>query len=188
MGCNSDYMKPTDYEIKVMESARHLLYVQTRMELPIEEFVIKLAQGRDYNRITPQVGDIVVESLCKLMGLLTPEQVEEFVYKPRTKEARALADWWEDHQAADKSREQTAAKAKLDRGYLFPKGSGVPSAKKDEMMKWYAGLTSTGQSYVNLLLYIRDKHAKDLHVTERPAGLLPNTLPDVGDSGASVRE
>lgn len=160
MPCNSDYMAPNKYEGQIMRTAALLVYIKDQLGLPISRDEQRFGMERDYCKITRTIGDGLVAELCNLMHTLTPEVVERLCYEVRSKDARNLADWWEEHQAADGAREAKENKGKLDRGYLFPKGSGVPGTKKDQMLEWYNQLGTTGQSYVNLLLLVRDNKAK----------------------------
>lgn len=155
MPCDSSYMEPTAYELQIINTARLLVHVLRSTGQNVPSGIENIAENRQ-GMIGRKAGDNIVAAMCEVMHGLTPEQVEELAYKPRNKTARALADWWEEHQAADKAREAIEAKGKLDRGYLFPKSSGVPKAKKDQVMAWYDKLGSTGQGYVNMLLLLRD--------------------------------
>ena len=160
MPCNSDYMAPTAYELQIVATAKLLKYIALDLGHEVNSTVERLSQDRNYNEVTRAIGDELVATLCKVMHELPAEVVERLVYGNRCREARDLANWWEEHQAADRKREAKENKAKLDRGYLFPKGSGIPSNKKDQILDWYNRLGGEGQSYVNLQLLVRDNKAK----------------------------
>lgn len=160
MPCKSDYMAPTGYELKIVATAKLLKYVAESLGRDVHPDVEYLSQDCNYSCVTRVKGDAIVESLCTVMRGLNADTIDRVVYQTRSRDARALADWWEEHQAADRKREAKENKDKLDRGYLFPKGSGVPSEKKDQIMEWYKNLGGTGQSYVNLLLLVRDNRDK----------------------------
>jgi len=160
MPCNSDYMAPTGYELQIVKVAGLFLYVNDQLGRTVHSEVKMLADHRNYCRVTREAGDRIVASLCALMTSLDPETLDQIVYKTRSHAARRLADWWEEHQAADRKREAAEKKTDLDRGYLFPKDSDVTDHKKDEILKWYKNLGEAGQSYVNMLLLIRDNQAK----------------------------
>lgn len=160
MPCDSSYMAPTGYELEIVATAKLLKYIALDLGHEVDPTVGRLSQDRNYTEVTRAVGDKLVATLCRVMHELPDEVVERLAYVNRCREARQLADWWEEHQAADRKRDEAKKKTDLDRGYLFPKGSGVPSHKKDEILKWYKGLGSTGQSYVNLLLLVRDNAGK----------------------------
>ncbi len=160
MPCNSDYMAPTRYELEIVATAKLLKYIALDLGLEVSPAVKLLSEDRNYHKVTRPVGDELVATLCKTLHDLDAETVDRLVYGNRCREARELANWWEEHQAADAAREAKENKVKLDRGYLFPKGSGVPSGKKDQIMAWYNKLGGEGQSYVNLLLLVRDNRDK----------------------------
>ena len=166
MPCNSDYMQPTAFELKVIETAKLLSYVLSATNREVPGPIVELASGTRNRAIDKAIGDQVVAALCGEMDALTPLTREKLVYHTRTREARRLADWYEEHQAADREREGRERKQELDRGYLFPAGSDVPSRKQDQMLEWYNRLGGEGQSYVNLLLLLRDNKKVVSNVSE----------------------
>lgn len=159
-------MEPTGYELKVLATAKLLNYVLKLTGQTVPHQIVDFARGHRSACISKQVGDNIVATMCEVMGKLTPEQIEELAYKPRTKEARALADWWEEHQAADAERVAVQENRELMAAYLFGEDADLPEHKRKSIVDWYAKLDGTGQSYVNLLLLIREQRAKSLHVTE----------------------
>ena len=45
---------------------------------------------------------------------MSKKKQDEFIYNARVKESRDLADWWEEHQGADRKREAKEKKAKKE--------------------------------------------------------------------------
>ena len=103
MGCNSDYMEPNAGEINSKETAQHLVYVFKKLgkEKELPEYVVKAAQ--DYYGNPPKLNDMVV-MLCDTLSHMKKTILEKVVYDAHSKEARELADWWEEHKEADKQR------------------------------------------------------------------------------------
>lgn len=103
MPCNNDYQDPTPNEIQHRRAAKLLLYVYGNQtpEVPAPDW-IKVQAGNPYaddSRLIPL--------LCEVLRNL-PEHTREYIVygNPRSKIARDLADWWEDHQEADRLRQQ----------------------------------------------------------------------------------
>lgn len=51
-------------------------------------------------------------SLCDLLKNMSRKQMTEIVYNAHSKQSRALADWWEQHQEADRRNAQRDADEK----------------------------------------------------------------------------
>ena len=103
-------MEPSDKELQLKRAAKLLLYVQEQLGQTHEAWtqyaVNNMASAND---------DRPVIELCGVLKELTPEQLERIVYNAHNKTARDLADWWEEHQAADATRElREAAEAKRE--------------------------------------------------------------------------
>jgi len=160
---------PTNYELKVVEAAKLLVYVYTQLfsmkenggfnGLPPTDHMKRLshfARGEGRIGIDKTTGDKLTAELCGLLGRLDEETTNKIVYDARSRDSRRLADWWEAHQIADQKRELAEREDKLLSGQLFG-NSDLPKDKKQAILKWYKSLTGTGQSYVNLLQLIRTK-------------------------------
>jgi hypothetical protein len=105
MPCNSDYMNPTVREQELQRTAKLLAYVLEQLGEPVPAEVRESAADvygmqRDY-----------VPVLCRRLQGLSLSRREEIVYNARDKTARDLADWWEEHKAADAAREKAEAAA-----------------------------------------------------------------------------
>lgn len=103
MPCNSDYMNPTDKETRLRETAWLYAYALSKLgeEVPPE---VGLAAENIYCRKD------YVPALCALLKGLPEEKRDAIVYNARDKDARRLADWWEEHLEADRIREAKEAK------------------------------------------------------------------------------
>jgi hypothetical protein len=101
MPCNSDYLTPTRLEVESRKTAENIKYLLTELKLEVPS-LIENATGCYGDR---HIADTMVSTLCKLCKGLTKDEMDKIVYG-RTKEARQLADWWEEHQEADRLREE----------------------------------------------------------------------------------
>jgi hypothetical protein len=59
--------------------------------------------------------DYTVE-LCAMLTAMSPEDANRLVYDGRNAMARKLADWWEEHQKADKLRINRERRDAMRRG------------------------------------------------------------------------
>lgn len=99
MPCVSDYMEPNGKERRLQQTAQLLMYVRYNTNSGIKvDNKLKRAAADIYCK-----ADYVPE-LCAAIRALSPEEVDRIVYDGRNPEARKLADWWEEHQAADAER------------------------------------------------------------------------------------
>lgn len=100
MPCNSDYLDPTMMEEQLQRTAQLLVYVLRQLDWPIGAELIREAD----NPYAEEVGQ--VERLCSTLSGLSKDDFERIVYNARSKTSRDLADWWEEHEAADREREE----------------------------------------------------------------------------------
>jgi hypothetical protein len=98
MGCNSDYMKPTKQEEFHKQTAKLLIHAKKILGVEVT--------AEDKKNETSSYGDpSVVPALCKLLGDLTKNKRDKVLYSDaKDKVRRQLADWWEEHEAADNTR------------------------------------------------------------------------------------
>lgn len=109
MPCNSDYLEPSKKEKDSKEVANHILYVDS---FNIFGFNSVWISSTIKHAACGAYGDpgALEEMVVKLCGALTyiekhyPNDFERILYDGRSRRARALADWWEVHQKADKKR------------------------------------------------------------------------------------
>lgn len=75
---------------------------------------------------------------------MTEEQRNKYIYDGRINECRDIADWWEEHQEADRKRlmkEQSEAKAKAEK-----------QKEKNQVKKILRGLSKEDQSLIKKYL------------------------------------
>lgn len=100
MGCNSDYMRQTSEEEFTQQTAQNLVYVLKSLKKPVPKDVLETSQdyyaSDENDKLTPQ--------LCSLIKKMTKKQKDTILYNGKNKAARQLAEWWEEHQEADKER------------------------------------------------------------------------------------
>jgi len=81
--------------------ANLILILDKKLGVPSAPEVVEWSKEifKDYSHILAPV-------LCLRIRTLTPEQMDAIVYNGRDKESRMLADWWDEHDAFDKSKEK----------------------------------------------------------------------------------
>lgn len=112
MGCNSDYMNQTHKEKLLQQTAQLFSYlleslghsVPPQLEAAANDFYCKT----DF-----------VPQLCASLKGLTEEQKQVVMWDGRKKMARRLAQWWEDHCAADAARDAKWKEAEQHLGGYF---------------------------------------------------------------------
>lgn len=101
MPCDSSYQNPTLEELNKIETSKLIIYVDEQLKLKTPKAIKDAAadvygDGIDLDKIT--------RMLCKKLSTLNDKQLKKIVYNAKDKTSRKLADWWEEHQAADKKR------------------------------------------------------------------------------------
>lgn len=92
---------PTEEQEDVGRLAKRLLYLSEKLNVTIPAGTAEIS-----NACYPSTGhtDWLTATLCKILKQLPETEIERVVYNARSKKARDLADWWEEHQALDKHR------------------------------------------------------------------------------------
>lgn len=121
MPCDSSYMERSGREKALHRTAQLYVYVLKLLGKPVPERVQHGA--KDYYGHDKQGKEVdCVADLCKTINEMSPESRDKIIYNARDKMARKLADWWEEHQEADRQREARvrakAAKRKLKNSAL----------------------------------------------------------------------
>lgn len=111
MPCRSDYLAPSEREEASRVFCQHVVYLFESLKRRPPDWASKGAD--EYYGAPERVNDATV-LLCETIRGLTPKQLESIVYDGRSPKARALADFWDKHEAADKRRE-AEEKANADR-------------------------------------------------------------------------
>lgn len=103
---DSKYMEPSSFEIRGAETSKILVWLKGVLGLPV------LPEDCVYYNIGRGNLDHLVRELCAAIKTMTPEQIESIIYNPRDKMARLCATWKEEHDEADRVREQKEAARK----------------------------------------------------------------------------
>ena len=103
MPCDSGYLEPTKWEREIHRAAKLLVYAFNSMNLSISDETYNIADRECYYPSKNQ-GDKIVAQLCSFMRKLEKGDSFDRIVNAKTKIARDLANWWEDHQEADKTR------------------------------------------------------------------------------------
>lgn len=97
MPCNCDHMEPNKHEIESKKACQCARYLLRTMNLDVPDWVEEGAE--DYYGIPFKMEEVTI-LLCKLCS----EIDDSIIYNGRDKEARMTADWWDEHQKADRER------------------------------------------------------------------------------------
>jgi hypothetical protein len=98
MPCDSSYLNATASEKYNQETAQLLVYLREKLSLEVSMELADAARQYYCNLdFTPQ--------LCDLLRRMSPEEIDTIVYDGRSKDARRLADWWDEHQRVDEERQ-----------------------------------------------------------------------------------
>lgn len=108
MPCNSDYLDPNAREVELKRAAGLLVFILERTGQSVTRELRETANDsyakRDY-----------VATLCSVLKRLNSKEFDDVVYNARDKQSRDLADWYEEHEAADRAREHQEKSAALDK-------------------------------------------------------------------------
>src|SRR5579862_6876043 len=100
MPCNSDYMEPTSTERELHRTAQLMAYALRKLGRAVPKRVRHAANDSYGN------GTDLVPELCALLKSLPAKVRDKLVYNAHSREARDLADWLEEHEQADREREE----------------------------------------------------------------------------------
>lgn len=103
MPCNSDYLEPTAREQELRRAARLLIFALEAQGREAPDWARSEAENlyaKDERSVT---------SLCALIKSMGEPERDRIVYDAKSKASRDLADWWEEHQEADRRREEREA-------------------------------------------------------------------------------
>src|SRR3990167_7851595 len=95
-GNHDDYMGPSSAELNNQKAARGLVYTLRCLGKPVDGWLRREA-GNCYSQ-----DERVVPLLCEVLGSLSDTVRDWLIYDARDREARNLADWYEDHQKAER--------------------------------------------------------------------------------------
>lgn len=115
MPCVSDYLAPTSRERELQRAAQLLAHVLERLGRPVDEALVKTAADLYARGPGGMTAVDYVPELCAVLTSLDEAVRDQIVYDARNKMSRNLADWWEEHLAADRAREMREAATTRER-------------------------------------------------------------------------
>lgn len=132
MPCNCDYMNPTQKEKDSREVCQYLVYVCEQLNIECEKYVdIVTASVHIYGNTDLLL--FATQKLCELCSNMTEKQKDSIIYDGKNAGARKLADWWDEHQAADAARLKKEAKEKLKKATAKKALSKLTKEEKDAL-------------------------------------------------------
>ena len=102
MPCNSSYLEPREEEKNRKRIAQLIIYIDGKLSIKTPKMIIQMADSI-YGEGKLSLDEIVAR-LCGKISKMTEKQKERIVYNAKNKDSRDLANWWEEHQEADKQR------------------------------------------------------------------------------------
>jgi hypothetical protein len=122
MPCSSEYLEPSRREIELRRAAKLLIFVKEKLGESIPDW-LKKADDIYCNT------DRQVIHLCNLLKGMDPATRDSIVYDAHNATSRDLADWWDEHIAADEARE---AVEKSEAARQFYRTRGLEKLTADE--------------------------------------------------------
>jgi hypothetical protein len=121
MPCDSSHMEAHSDEVLARETAKVLQWALTTTGRKVPKDIAHAAKdyyGQPYVRPGVSVGvpedwpDEIVRRTCEFFRALSVKERDALLYgSPRDKAARTAADWWEEHEKADRAREAEQQRA-----------------------------------------------------------------------------
>lgn len=99
MPCDSSHLEPTYRERESKRVAGFIVYLKTKLNIWV------LMEEHDTARSTYGNLGRLDKHTAKLCELCALPEAQPFIYDAHNRDARDLADWWEDHQEADKAKQ-----------------------------------------------------------------------------------
>jgi superfamily II DNA/RNA helicase len=104
-------MEPTRYEEEILQTVKNLIYVYGKLKTKPSDELIRASKSVYF---TKEEGDKWVAKLCGILTPMPEKEKQKIIYNAKSAEARKVADWWEEHQEADRKREAEEKQAKKD--------------------------------------------------------------------------
>lgn len=99
MPCNCDHMEPSKWEKESKKVAKLIVWSYNQLDEVCPTWIQYVANNTHGD--IDKVHDLTA-ILCKCCKTLS----EDVIYDGRNKTARRLADWWDNHQEADRIKEE----------------------------------------------------------------------------------
>jgi len=93
MPCNSEYMEASYDEKESREVCKHIIYLYGKLGIPIPKSVRNASES--YYGDARRLGDYEKALMNKLQDM-SEKEIDSIVYNAKSREARALANWYED--------------------------------------------------------------------------------------------
>lgn len=129
MPCESAYLAPWEKELQ--RAAKLYAYALKALNQPVSPVVNKVADD-----IYGWGGANFVPALCALVKGMSDEEREAIVYNPHNRDSRDLANWWEEHQEADRAREKQEAFLKKQQELRDSALSKLSSEERQALKDW----------------------------------------------------
>lgn len=113
MPCRNDYMDPNQKERDIVETCRHIVFLNEQLGFDTEPEIKEVAMSTYGNNIELEK---IVPRLCEMLTNLSEADEDEYVYDGRKPQARKLAEWWDRHQEADRLRKEKENQVKIEAG------------------------------------------------------------------------
>jgi len=97
MPCNSDYLDPTEMEENSRQTCKHIIYLGKKLDETVPSWVRTAAKHVYGNKARLEEAVQILCAMCKKAD-------DSIIYNGKDKKARALADWLDEHKAADRRR------------------------------------------------------------------------------------
>lgn len=102
MPCNSDYQNPSTYDVDISQTVKNLIFVLNELGIQTNN---ELAAAYRQCFFSKEEGDKWTAELCSRLSSLSKKDKNRIIYNAKSAKSRRLADWYEEHQEADKKRE-----------------------------------------------------------------------------------
>ncbi len=106
MPCRDDYPEPSELNRRLQVAAKCIRYLNKQLSVKTPKWI------REQSKESFAHDDRLVPLLCAMVKELTKKQKKELIYNGYDKKARRLADWWEEHEEADRRRIKIGKKEK----------------------------------------------------------------------------
>ena len=104
MPCRYDEPIQGRRDIDTENAVELYIWLVSQFKTILDKKIVKMAKDKQ-QFFSQEDANYVSERLCSFIRGLSNFQKERIIYNARNKMSRRLADWWEEHQEADRKRE-----------------------------------------------------------------------------------